>query len=271
MTQNVWLVEHPYLQLVAEFHAQVDKAVASLQTSLACVPNWEEYVRDFRAGVPLLQSYAFTIDLRQIEIFVESLIDSLASTHLPDILAEEVQGLDAELRRDPHAVQRAVAWLLDLDVSPGRHSGLLRYLAWTVMARYLSKVVDTFGRWREEDHWLRRYCPMCGSPPAMAQLVGIDPGRLRLLYCGCCHTRWRFRRTGCPFCENEDDHRLAALAVEGEKGLRIDYCESCKGYIKTYDGSGNDSILLADWTSLHLDVIAHDHGLKRLAASLYEL
>jgi hypothetical protein len=28
--------------------------------------------------------------------------------------------------------------------------------------------------------------------------------------------------------------------------------------------------LLSDWSSLHLDLIAHDRGLKRLAASLYE-
>ena len=103
----------------------------------------------------------------------------------------------------------------------------------------------------------------------MAQLVGIDPGRLRLLSCGRCRTR--YRRTGCPFCENRDDHRLAVLDVEGEDGLRIDYCESCRGYLKTYNGVGHETILLADWTSLHLDVIARDRGLKRLAGSLYEL
>jgi hypothetical protein len=28
--------------------------------------------------------------------------------------------------------------------------------------------------------------------------------------------------------------------------------------------------LLSDWSSLHIDLIAHDRGLKRLAASLYE-
>lgn len=32
-----------------------------------------------------------------------------------------------------------------------------------------------------------------------------------------------------------------------------------------------ETLFLADWTSLHLDVIASDRGLKRLAASLYEL
>jgi FdhE protein len=102
-------------------------------------------------------------------------------------------------------------------------------------------------------------------------LSGVDPGRLRLLACGCCKTRWRYRRTGCPFCENEDDHRLSVVAVDGEAGLRIDYCEKCSGYLKTYDGEGSENVLLADWTSLHLDLIAGDRALKRLAVSLYEL
>ena len=103
----------------------------------------------------------------------------------------------------------------------------------------------------------------------MAQLVGADPGRKRLLSCGCCGTRWQFKRTGCPFCET-DAQRLASVTIEGEGGLRIDHCESCGGYLKTYDGQANEALLLADWSSLHLDLIAHDRGLKRMAASLYD-
>jgi FdhE protein len=103
----------------------------------------------------------------------------------------------------------------------------------------------------------------------MAQLVGAEPGRKRLLSCGCCGTRWQFGRTGCPFCDT-DSQQLTSLAIEGEPGLRIDHCDSCKGYIKTYSGQGDESLWLADWTSLHLDQIAHDRGLERLAASLYE-
>ena len=76
---------------------------------------------------------------------------------------------------------------------------------------------------------------------------------------------------GCPFCESADDHRLSALAIEGEKYLRIDYCQSCRAYLKTYDGQGSEPLFLADWTSLHLDIIARDRGLKRLANSLYEV
>ena len=56
-----------------------------------------------------------------------------------------------------------------------------------------------------------------------------------------------------------------------EAGLRIDHCEACKGYLKTYDGQGNEELLLADWSSLHLDLLAHDRGLKRMAASMFDL
>jgi FdhE protein len=104
----------------------------------------------------------------------------------------------------------------------------------------------------------------------MAQLVGIDPGRLRLMVCGQCATRWRYGRTACPFCETAS-HRLASLGLEGEAGLRIDYCESCRGYLKTYAGQGDERVLLADWTSVHLDVLAISRGLIRRAASLYDL
>ena len=34
---------------------------------------------------------------------------------------------------------------------------------------------------------------------------------------------------------------------------------------------GNEGVLLADWTSLHLDIVARDRGLKRLAGSLFEM
>lgn len=78
------------------------------------------------------------------------------------------------------------------------------------------------------------------------------------------------RRTGCPFCENTDDQRLGTLEVEDEAGLRIAYCESCKGYLKTLDGQAPE-LLLSDWSSFHLDVLARDRGLKRLADSLYQL
>jgi FdhE protein len=93
---------------------------------------------------------------------------------------------------------------------------------------------------------------------------------MRLLTCGRCATQWRYARTKCPFCES-DQQKQATIAIEGESGLRVDYCESCKGYLKTYAGQGDEGVLLADWTSLHLDHLALARGLKRKAISLYEM
>lgn len=270
MTEDAWVIAHPYLLSVAQFHKQVEKTAASLPSALACVPNWHDYEVDYLSGVPLLQSCGSTIDLRPVGIILEALIAKLGSTPLPDKLAQDIRELQRELDQDADASQRAVAKLFDLDTRASMDCGLLQYLGWTVMAHYLSRVVDAFGHWRDEERWLRRYCPTCGALPAMAQLAGSDPVRVRFLSCGCCRTLWQYQRRGCAFCENQDEHRLAILVIEGERDLRIDHCESCGGYIKTYNGSGNELLLLADWTSLHLDIIARDRGWRRLAASLYE-
>ena len=271
MTQDVWLVKHPYLQGVADLQALIDAGLAAIPIPGARVPRWDDYISDFHEGIPLLLSPSVTIDFRDLDRVLTALVEALASKPLPGKLAQDNRTLEAQLRAGQDSPRRALAWLFDHDSFIPTNPGLLRYLGWSVLARYLRPVVDAFSDWRDEERWLRSYCPTCGSLAAMAQLVGTDPGRLRFLSCGCCRTRWRYRRTGCPFCQSEDDHRLAVVAVEGESGLRIDYCEACSGYVKTFEGQGNESVLLADWTSLHLDIVARDRGLLRRAESLYQL
>jgi FdhE protein len=271
ISQDAWLERHPYLRPVADFHAQVALAAASIPIAKTQFPNWDDYSGDYHAGIPLLRSSCVTVDFEPAEAIVVSLLENLTSRPLPEKLAEETRVLDAQLHSDRDARRRAIAWLLGNDAFVTAHPGLLRFLGWASLARYLCPLVEAFGGWRDEERWLRGYCPTCGSVPTMSQLIGVDPGRQRLLSCGCCGTRWRFRRIGCPFCEGGDAYRLAVLAIEGEGGLRIDYCESCGAYLKTYNGEGSESLLLADWTSLHIDLVACDRGLKRIASSLYEL
>jgi FdhE protein len=271
LTLDAWVAKHPYLQPVADLHSQVGAVADGLSISRARIPVWDDYVKDFHAGVPLLNSSHVSIDLGSVETAVRSMVEKLVSRPLPGRFAVESRDLSVELHRHPDSPRRAVSWLIDQKSFTPSCPGLLYYLGWTLMARYLCPIVAAFGSWRDEEHWLREYCPTCGALPSMAQLAGVDPGRLRLLSCGRCRTRWRYRRTGCPFCEVEDDHQLRALAIEGENGLRLDYCDACTAYLKTYNGEGSEMVMLSDWTSLHLDVIAHDRGLKRLAASLYAM
>jgi FdhE protein len=271
MTTDLWLDAHSYLRPLAELSAQVDRAAAGIDVLDVHIPDREDYRADFLAGVPLLLSTAAAVDLEPGGRMAEALLEKLAAETSSGRLAAETRALDRELRRELQVSRRIADFLLGDETVRLPFPGLLRYLAWTATARFLRPVVSAFDGWRDEEQWSRRYCPTCGSLPAMAQLLGVDPGRRRLLSCGCCGTRWQFRRIGCPFCESADNHRLSALAIEGEKCLRIDYCQSCRAYLKTYDGVGNEKLFLADWTSVHLDIIARERGLKRSADSLYEL
>ena len=269
MTRDSWLEAHPYLRPVAELSAEVDRAAAAIEIPDVSIRNWDDYRAEFLAGVTLLQSAEAAIDLEPGGRTAAALIERLALTRSSGWLAVETRALHVDLQRERDAAERIVDLLLGSEGDVPPFFGLMRYLGWTAMARFMSPVVLAFNNWRDEEKWRRRYCPTCGSLPAMAQLAGAEPGRQRLLACGCCGTRWHFKRTSCPFCET-DSQRLESMVVEGESGLRIDHCGSCGGYIKTYDGQGNESLLLSDWSSLHLDVLAADRGLKRLAASLYE-
>jgi FdhE protein len=275
MTSDQWLEAHPYLRPMAELSARVDRAAAAIDVLAVRIPDWEDYRDEFLAGVPLLACAEAGVDLEPGGRMARALVERLASETSSGWLEVQARALAEELRREPHASRRIADFLvgssspLESETLTPEFPGLLRYLGWTAMARYLHPVVNAFRGWRNDEKWLRRYCPTCGSLPAMAQLAGADPGRMRMLSCGCCGTRWQFKRTGCPFCET-DAQRLASVTIEEEPGLRIAHCESCGGYLKTYDGQGSESFWLSDWSSLHLDLIAHDRGLKRMAVSLYE-
>jgi FdhE protein len=270
VTLDDWLGSHPYLEPIARLSGRIDAAIEAIEVPQPPIPCWDDYADEFFEGVPLLRSFTAAVDLEPAHAVIGALVESVASSRFESTLANAAAVLRAEWRREPDAARYVVDWLLGDDRLAPSSAGLLRCLGWIAMARYLRPVIDAFANWRDDDRWLRRYCPTCGSLPAMAQLVGVDPGRRRLLSCGCCDTRWRYGRTLCPFCEAQS-HRLSIIAIDGEGGLRIDYCDSCRGYLKTYDRQGSEDLFLADWTSLHLDLLACDRGLRRLAASLYEL
>ena len=269
-TRESWLEAHPYLRPIAELSARVERAASEIDLPPAPLPDFDAFREEHAAGIPLLSSAVSLVEAEPAGQHIAALLRNLVGEPLPGSMAEEVSGLAAKVRSNPELSARIVQWLLGDDSFEPSSPGLLRFLGWTALARHLGPAVEAFARWRDEDRWLRRYCPTCGSLPAMAQIAGVDQVRLRLLSCGCCQTRWRYRRTQCPFCEN-DSQRLSGIKLEGEPELRIDHCQECRGYLKTYVGQGEEQLLLADWSSLHLDLLAHDRGLKRQAMSLFDL
>ncbi|NVM20245.1 MAG: formate dehydrogenase accessory protein FdhE [Desulfobacterales bacterium] len=117
----------------------------------------------------------------------------------------------------------------------------------------------------DQETWQRGYCPICGSKPVMAELVGAE--RKKFLICSCCGYEWRFMRTKCPFCENEEPKGFKYFFTEKEgRAYRVETCQNCKKYIKTVDTEelGEEVIpSVEDMGTLYLDVLAKKEGYER--------
>lgn len=270
-TQEQWLKAHPYLEEVAKLQARIEAAAADDGPAPA-EPGWERYAPDFGRGVPLLQSAAAGVDLAPAAAILRRLVERLGPAELPDTLAEEVHALAERFRADPGEALGTVRALAA--AKPGEDAGVAgvaSYLGWIAIARAIAPIAAAFEKWRDDTRWDRPTCPTCGAAPVLGQLVPEGAGRRRLLACGRCRTRWGWKRVACPFCTTENPQRLAVLEIENEGGFRLDVCDNCHGYLKTYGSQGNEGFMLADWSTLHLDVLAKDRGYERKGASLYDL
>ena len=268
-----WIEEHPYLEGVAGFQALVEEALEGI-APVAARTDWAAYAPDRARGVPLLRSERARLDV--VPAAGDALLrvaERVAAADVPDAIRGPARGLADALRGGPAERARAARWVREGGApaeAPGGNPGLLRYLGWNALAYVLAPVVAEVSA-RTDDAWERGECPTCGAAPAMGLLVDDGTDRARHLSCGCCRTRWRFKRVACPFCGNEDARQLGVLEIDREPALRLDVCDACKGYVKTCTGAGDEAFLLADWPTLHLDVLARDRGYERRGASLFEL
>ena len=179
MTLESWLSKHPYLQPVADFHAQIAEKTNRLEMSCAPLPDWQNYSEQYKEGIPFLSSSQATIDTAELERSFVSLLRSLPSMSATDGLKRQIGQLCDQCREEPDALRRAIAGLAGHGDCGLANPGLFRQLGWTVLARYLAPLVEAFEVWRDEECWFREYCPVCGAGPCMAQRVGPEPGRRR--------------------------------------------------------------------------------------------
>jgi FdhE protein len=119
------------------------------------------------------------------------------------------------------------------------------------------------------DRWQRGGCPVCGSSPSLSEIQGKEGARR--LRCGLCGAGWRYPHLQCAFCRNDNYRLLSYFSVEGEEDrYQIQACDVCRGYIKiiqTFEPIPVDLLPVQDLATLHLDLIAADHGYTRMTAS----
>jgi formate dehydrogenase accessory protein FdhE len=125
------------------------------------------------------------------------------------------------------------------------------------------------------EQWTGRACPACGGLPQVSviapesgEFMGGSP---RSLVCGRCAGWWTFPRAMCAWC-GEDDPRKVAPFVPEAGAARIDACETCSVYVKTFDlrqpGGAVVVPLVDDVATLTLDLWAREQGLHRPVVSL---
>jgi hypothetical protein len=121
------------------------------------------------------------------------------------------------------------------------------------------------------DEWTGAACPACGGP-AQASVIAEESGEFmggspRSLVCGRCAGWWTFPRALCTWCGEGDPRRLPSFVPDERKSIRIDGCETCSSYVKTFDlreAGGIELVpLVDDVATVSLDLWANDQGLAR--------
>lgn len=111
--------------------------------------------------------------------------------------------------------------------------------------------------------WESQNCPICGEPADIAIL--LKENGERNLGCSCCQITWRYARLKCISCENTNPESLKYYFVEEAPEQQIHYCQACNSYLKTIDyrfaNEKLDDLMLLNYMTVHLDVLAEKNGL----------
>jgi FdhE protein len=124
--------------------------------------------------------------------------------------------------------------------------------------------------------WTAAQCPVCGAAPQVSVIAEESgefmAGSPRSLICGRCASQWGFRRAVCVACGEDDSRRIGGWTAEAWPAIRIEACDTCRAYIKTFDlrqPGGRDVVpLVDDVASAALDLWAAGQGLHRPVRSL---
>jgi len=145
----------------------------------------------------------------------------------------------------------------------------LRFLAETPLIPTLQKIAEAYHT--QTVQTMIDACPVCGRKLSLGLYSSSyyrgDAARVkrRYLLCTLCSARVPVHEVYCPGCKRTDLEAIGYLKLYAEPFLEINYCLSCKTYVKTADedmiGRIHDPLLL-DLATLDLDAVAKEKGLK---------
>ncbi|MCG8549254.1 MAG: formate dehydrogenase accessory protein FdhE [Desulfobacterales bacterium] len=116
----------------------------------------------------------------------------------------------------------------------------------------------------EAHQWPHGHCPMCGSLPSVAGIIG--EGEQCWLQCAVCAHEWRFRSRTCPRCENNNQNLFEFVFDQespAKDAERVTICKLCNTYLLTIDLSGHSDPVNMDVAAMGmtgLDIQAREKG-----------
>ncbi|MFZ0704542.1 MAG: formate dehydrogenase accessory protein FdhE [Candidatus Korobacteraceae bacterium] len=113
-------------------------------------------------------------------------------------------------------------------------------------------------------------CPLCGSRSQFAVLRPEGDGGKRHLACSLCLAEWEYRRILCPVCEEVDPFKLPYYSPEDPIAVRVEACDTCKAYQKSFDLTVDGLIVpdVDEIATVALDLWATEHGYHKIQLNL---
>ena len=199
------------------------------------------------------------------------MLDTLADLRYPARLVEAIAAFHTWAKQADKDTRETffVHLLQGGAMLPELNPALLGILGWQILEALVPAKLKDCEFWQQAG-WTKNTCPVCGRQPVLAHLRKEKEGRARFLACDGCHTEWPFARVGCAYCGNEDLTQMHILEPEGLPAMRIDVCDACRNYLKTYNEEGQEDVYLTDWATLHLDLLGEEAGFTKKGSILLE-
>lgn len=179
--------------------------------------------------------------------------------------AEQGPELLAQAARDRRADGRSR--LLDFWRSDGAAAD---YLSRALLRPYVELLVRLSINPNRERR--ARACPSCGGRPWIAarRPAPEADAAVRLLGCALCGGDWPVGRIWCPGCGEEDPAKLPSFTETTHPAVRIEACQSCRGYVKSIDLTLDARAIpeVDDLVSVGMDLWAAREGFARLEPGL---
>jgi FdhE protein len=256
----------PLLVLIAETLRETERPQWA-----RCVPALEHHGR---GGRPLLDGAVFNVAPRLIDRLIRRILARAADagTEVEPLARAMAAGRLAPRLLFEAAMSQDVDRLDELAKLHNDDRGLLRALA-PLIAMPMLQACRTAWADRVPTDWAYGYCPVCGGRPALAESCGLDG--TRYLRCAACGSGWEIEWLRCPFCGEEDHHKLGSLiSADSLEPEMIDVCDGCRRYVKsitTLTAIRPEDVVLYDLATCVLDVAALEHDYRRPAATSHQV